>query len=108
MSLDFSLKCSCCNSCVFDKNITHNLTKMASKAGIYNELWHPEDINCIYGKDIIIGLREGLKKLKENPNYYKQFNAENSWGLYENFVEFVEDVYNACKQYPKCLIEVSR
>ena len=100
MNLNFNLKCSCCDSIVFSRNITHNLNEMAIEAGIYKELWHPEEINCIYAKDIIIALREGLKKLKKNPDY--------DCGIYDDFLYFVEEVYEACKKYPKCRIIANR
>ena len=29
-----------------DKNITHNLTEMADKAGIYKCLWRPDENQC--------------------------------------------------------------
>jgi hypothetical protein len=32
---------------VFDYNITHNLGEMAKAAGIYMELWRPEEIGII-------------------------------------------------------------
>ena len=38
---------------VFDANITHNITKMAEVAGIYEALWHPEKINAKKAKDLI-------------------------------------------------------
>lgn len=109
MSLDFYLEYKNDDNDieVFDINITHNLTKMASEAGIYESLWHPETINAVYGKDIIDILEKGLKKLKERPEYFKQFNASNGWGMYKHFVPFVEDCLNACKQYPNAKIHAS-
>ena len=113
---------------VYTANITHNLGEMAGKAGIYEALWRPYklDKNCpkefddytaelafeeaheYFAKDIINVLEKGLKDLKEKPDYYKQFNSENGWGLYEHFVPFVEKYLEACKENPDCLIEVSR
>ena len=42
MSLDFYLSYEMDGNVVwvFDANITHNLGKMAGKAGIYDALWH--------------------------------------------------------------------
>lgn len=42
MSLDISLVCLCCNTHVFDANITHNLIPMAREAGVYEACWHPK------------------------------------------------------------------
>lgn len=93
---------------VYWANITHNLNIMAEKAGIYKALWCPEDINKINAGEIIELLQTGLKDLKERPEYFKQFNAPNGWGLYEHFVPFVEEYLKACKKYPDAIIEVSK
>ena len=93
---------------VYWANITHNLNKMAMKAGIYYALWRPEEINCKYAKDIVPYLTKGLKYLKTAPEKYSKFNSPNGWGLYEHFVPFVEDYLNACIEYGDFKIEVSR
>jgi hypothetical protein len=113
---------------VYDANITHNLGEMADKAGIYEALWRPHrlkedynvpenDHNAEYefetnnktiAKDIIEVLENGLADLKARPEYFKKFNSENGWGMYQNFVPFVEKYLNACKQHPDTTIEVSR
>jgi hypothetical protein len=118
MSLDVTLydheKCPHCNEiiksdeCVYDANITHNLGAMASKAGIYEALWRPEEIDIFTARELIPILEEGLLDLKERPDLFKQFNAENGWGLYKHFVPFVEDYLQACRDHPDAIISVSR
>jgi len=93
---------------VFSENITHNLTKMADKAGIYECLWTPEENKFKKAKDIIPKLEKGLKDLKARPDYYKMWDASNGWGLWEHFVPFVESILDACKKYPNGKIEASR
>lgn len=115
---------------LYSANITHNLGRMAEKAGIYEALWRPyrlkreyeellnsgqsisdsetEDIIIVYAKEIIPYLEKGLADLKARPTYYEQFNSPNGWGLYKHFVPFVEGYLNACKQYPDAIVEVSR
>ena len=93
---------------VFSANITHNLGKMADKSGIYYHLWRPEEKGYVYAQDIVGGLEEGLKKLKDTPAYYKEFDSPNGWGVYENLVEFVEEYLVACKKFPQAKIEVDR
>lgn len=96
---------------LFSANITHNLGEMADEAGIYNALWHP--YRFTYGgsfptADVLIPLLEnGLKKLKENPDYYRQFDSPNGWGMYDHFVPFVEKVLDACKKHPNATVETS-
>ncbi len=109
MSLDFYLqyKNDGHDTEVFWRNITHNLGQMAGKAGIYEALWHPEEKRWKYAKDIVEVLEKGLKKLKAKPAYFKKFNSPNGWGMYKHFVPFVEEVLEACRQYPNSIIYCS-
>lgn len=113
---------------VYSDNLTHNLNVMADIAGLYEALWRPhrlrkeynipekdhevewafEDANPIKAEEIVSTLEDGLKKLKADPEYFKQFNPENGWGTYEQLVKTTEKYLEACKEYPKALIEVSR
>lgn len=93
---------------VFDRNITHNLGKMADKAGIYYAMWRPDEKNWKLAKDILTTLEIGLVELQANPAKYKKLNPENGWGSYEGLVDFVEEYVNACRKYPEAVIEVSR
>ena len=92
---------------VFEANITHNLGQMAAKANIYSCLWRPDENDFVFGKDVVDDLENGLKELKDKPEYFEQFNSPNGWGLYKNFVPWVEKVLNACKEYPNAKIKVS-
>lgn len=93
---------------VYTANITHNLGEMAEAAGIYNALWCPEEECAEFAYQIIPNLEMGLADLKKRPEFFKQFNAPNGWGMYEHFVPFVENYLTACKGFPKAKIEVSR
>jgi len=74
-------------------NITHNLNEIAKKADIYECLWCIDENN--YNIDFIIeSLDLGLYRLKQNPNYFKTFDSKNKWGVYEDFVPFVEKYLN--------------
>lgn len=108
MGLGFYLECKYCDAEHFSANITHNLNKMAQECGLYECLWRPDENNYVYGKDIIDVLEYGLNKLKSNPKHFKQFNSPNGWGVYKDFVSFVEKVLNACLKYPNLKIVVSR
>lgn len=93
---------------VYSENITHNLNKMAKEAGIYEYLWRPDELNITIAKDLIEPLREGLHKLKLEPDKYKEFNPPNGWGDYEGLVVFVENYLNACYKYPDAEVRISR
>jgi len=107
MSLDFYLT-RVQPTRVFDANITHNLNTMAAEAGIYEALWRPDEHGYTKAAQIIPILREGLLKLKQDPEHFKKFDSPNRWGLYIHFVPFVESVLAACEEYPDADIEVNR
>lgn len=93
---------------VFDYNITHNLVPMAKAAGIYMELWRPEEIGITKASQLIEPLREGLHRLKVEPNKYKGFNPDNGWGDYEGLVNCVSSYLDACYDYPDSDVEACR
>lgn len=128
--------CPCCGQKYTKKeaeglycgNITHNLGKMADKAGIYEALWRPHRLKDNYNipegdydaeykfekenpscaREIIGKLALGLDLLKKEPEYFKKFNSPNGWGLYKHFVPFVDEYLEACEKYPDAKIVVSR
>ena len=93
---------------VYSANITHNLITMAGEAGIYEHLWRPDEINITKAKELIEPLREGLHKLKSEPEKYKAFNPSNGWGSYEGLVRFVSNYLDACYENPEADVSVSR
>jgi hypothetical protein len=95
---------------VYWANITHNLGKMADAAGIGDALWEPEKLHHgeIKAKDLIEALERGLADLEARPEYFKQFNAKNGWGMYKHFVPFVRNYLKACKENPEATVRVSR
>jgi hypothetical protein len=100
MSLDFYV-CEVRDTTVFDRNITHNLSRMARECCVYTALWHPEELpEGTTAKDLIPILEQGLAELKAKPDHFKQFDASNGWGTYAHFVPFVEDCLAACRENP--------
>jgi len=108
MSLDVYLKCECCQSTLYEANITHNLGDMARQAGIYHVVWRPEEVGITRAKQLIPPLQTALWLIKMYPDFFKQFNARNGWGLYKHFVPWLRKYLEACIQYPEALVEVSR
>lgn len=89
---------------LWDGNITSNLSRMANEVGVYECLWNPDKDRP--AKGLIPTLEEGLKKLKGDPIYYKQFNPSNGWGTYEGLIEFLTDYLQACHSFGLARIEV--
>jgi hypothetical protein len=84
---------------------THNLVPMAKEAGLYNFLWHPEEIGISLASQLIDPLEEGIIRLKATPEKFKKLNPPNGWGSYEGFVKFCESVLRVCRNYPDSTIE---
>ncbi len=93
---------------IYEANITHNLNKMASESGIYEQLWRPEEIGVTHAKQLIEPLREGLALLLSDPERFKKFDPENKWGDYDGLVDFVRSYLAACVENPGAAVEVSR
>jgi hypothetical protein len=93
---------------LYRANITHNLNTMAQAAGVYRELWRPDEIGFIKASDLIKPLSRGLMLLCEDPDTFKAFNPSNGWGDYNLFIRFVSGYLAACIEHPEATIEVSR
>ena len=93
---------------LYSANITHNLTGMASEAGIYQHLWRPEELGITKAKELIQPLRDGVALMQSDPPRFEKHNSPNGWGLYKNFVPFVQKYLLACEEYPDAEVRVSR
>lgn len=93
---------------VYSANITHNLNKMASEAGLYRAMWRPDEAGYTYARQLIEPLENGLAELEAHPERYKPFNPSNGWGSYDGLVRFVRDYLAACKAHPEAEVSVSR
>jgi hypothetical protein len=93
---------------IYDRNITHNLNRMAEEAGIYKELWRPDEIDVTHARQLIAPLRAGLERLKADPDRFRKLNPSNGWGSYEGLVQFVEEYLGACEENPDAEVSVSR
>jgi hypothetical protein len=94
--------------CVHSSNITHNLGKMAEAAGIYKQLWRPEEIGISVARELVEPLRAGLAALRAEPSKFKKYDSPNGWGLYEHFVPFVAEYLAACEDNPDATVEADR
>lgn len=113
---------------VYSANITHNLGKMAEAAGIYEALWRPyqlkpgydipednydaeyeyEEANPVRAHEIIEIVEKGLEDMKAKPKHYEKFNSPNGWGMYHNFVPWIEEYLKALKEFPEAQVVCDR
>jgi len=87
------------------RNITHNLTKMWSLAGVYDALYMSDGKEA---HEVIEVVRKGLVEMKGHPARYKELNPPNGWGYYESALQFLSAFETACSQYHKGVIRVSK
>jgi hypothetical protein len=107
MSLDVYLKVVKPTE-VYSANITHNLGDMADAAGIYKELWRPEEISIGQARQLIEPLKAAIARLNSDPDKFRRLNPENGWGSYVGFLKFCEEYLKACEENPDASVEVSR
>ena len=93
---------------VYDNNITHNLNQMAGAAGLYIALWQPEELEITKAWQLIVPLREGLGRLRAEPERFRALNPSNGYGNYDGLVSFVEAYLAACEAHPEAEVSVSR
>jgi hypothetical protein len=118
MSLDVYLKAAKrCPHCageldgeeiVFEANITHNLNSMAEAARIYMYVWRPEKIGITHASQLIEPLRTAIVMMEADPAKFKQYDAMNRWGTYEDFIPWLKSYLAACEEHPDAAVSVSR
>lgn len=106
-------------------NITHNLGKMASQVPIsfhtnnvrkdtnlYHIMWRPEEVftdkKDIKLKDLCEPLMLGFNYLITHEKDLEQYNPDNGWGHYENFVYVLPQYIRACYKWPDAIVEIYR
>lgn len=93
---------------VFEYNITHNLGKMASEAGLYEAMWRPEEQGWTHARDLVDPLRDGLATLQSDPVRFEAFNPDNGWGDYDGLRLFAAAYLAACLKWPDAEVSASR
>lgn len=93
---------------LYSANATHNLVPMAEEAGIYKQLWKPEEIGISKAGQLINPLRASLALMKARPTRFKKLNPKNGWGCYDDFMHWIERYLAACEEHPDAEIQVSR
>lgn len=112
MSLDFCLNFSVdlggpglYTDSVFSANITHNVSPMWRKACVFSALYESEGRAA---GELVSTLEAGVTDMQKEPDGYRALNPSNGWGDYDGALEFLQDVLEACKKYPKAIVWISR
>lgn len=81
-----------------DANTTWNVREMIVKSTGLE--WRNCDNNG-FCKDVIPHIEHGLGELKNHPEKYKKYEAENGWGTVESTIRFFEDIIKAWRNFKK-------
>jgi len=93
---------------VVSMNITHNLAEMAEEAGIYECLWRPAEVGVSVGADLIAPLDRAVAEMTADPDRFRKFDAPNGWGTYDDFLPWLEELLQGCKDHPNARVRVCR
>lgn len=94
---------------VFWENITHNLTEMANKLGIYKMLWRPEEVGIEKAHQLIGPLGDAIVLLENDKDgFFDQFNPPNGWGDKAGFLNFLKTLQRACIEEPEARYRARR
>ena len=104
MSIDFSLQKMKLVD-VSSRNITHNVSRMWVKAGIYEDIYNSEGKKA---SEIVKNLKRGYAEMKHDKQGYSKLNPENGWGSYERALEFLKGLIEDCEEHPDAIIDISK
>lgn len=111
LSLEITLKCPHCGNELpgggrelWTRNITHNVSGMWVKAGVYEAFYKSEGHKA---SEYISALENGIADFKANFPEYEKLNSKNGWGLAEHALLFLEDALAEFKANPEATIRVS-
>ena len=85
-------------------NITHNVSPMWVKAGVYDALYNSDRKDA---GEILETLREGKVDFIADLNEYEKLNPPNGWGTVKDAFGFLESVIALCEKHPKAKIWIS-
>lgn len=88
--------------------VTHNFTKLARAVGIYYDLWSPDKMGIKTASQLIIPLQEAVLKIKENPERFRQYEEPLGNWTCEDFVRWLEHVWEACLENPQASVHVDQ
>ena len=93
---------------VYHANITHNVNKMAIEAGIYMEVWRPEECEVTHARQLIEPLSAAIRLMVAEPERFEKHDDEQGRGTYEQFLPWLTLYHCACVENPDATVEVSR
>ena len=93
---------------LYASSITNYVDDVAEEAGLHVYLWYPHDVGFRQAHQIVDEIKDGLNYLTKRPDFFKKFDIPNKWSVEIDFIPFLENYYNALREYPDAHIFVSR
>ena len=84
-------------------NYTFNVSHMYFKVF---DLGFTATLNKKLAGECIPILKKAIDTMKNDPQKFKALSPSNGWGSYEGALEFLNKIYIACNENPKCTIDV--
>ena len=103
MSLDLYMVIKSCEHCghveeTESLNMTYNVSPMWRE--IFPDANEMCDIDNLTGRDSEKILLTAFKVLINNPKVFIELEPANGWGTYNDFMNFIERLYNLSIRYP--------
>lgn len=84
-------------------NITHNVARMWSKAGVYDALYESAGAEA---RTTQLALESGIGNMLCDPDAFRALNPPNGWGDYDGALRFLREWADECRKHPRALIGV--
>lgn len=102
MSYDISIGCSYCNSNLYEWTYTYNVGPMLHDVGI-----RLNDMDGMKCEEALPILKEGLEKLRVDPERYKAMSPKDGLGSYDGLVNLLRAVVREVREHPELAFKVS-
>lgn len=89
----------------FNTNITYNLSKMFTTAFNTGEYWLDE-LEGRKGFEVIELLTNAIIRMVKDPDHFKQFDAPNGWGTFNDALPWLIQLKEECVKNPNDEIEL--
>lgn len=93
---------------VFEGEVSADLVPIAKKAGIYQHVWHPDELKISRAKELISPIENAIKDMDADMPAFEALNGDDEFGTAKNLKEFLGIYLDACNTYPKAHVRVMK
>ena len=85
---------------VYEGSISSFFTEMAGAAGVYRQVWRPEELGIEKASQLIEPLRAGIYRMEDSQKKFRSLNGTEKWETSDRFRQFLSEYLRACEQHP--------